>query len=1260
MAIKRYGTVEDFNDAADKGWRPIGDFAEPFNAIFKANGYTILGLQMNRADSVNGRDQAGFFGHIGSHARLDGVGLLEVDVRGRFSVGGLVGWNNNGMIANGFVEGSVAGSQAGGLLDSSWIGGIAGTNNGAIVNSYAQANVFGHTMIGGLVGSATRDSRIKNSYAEGVVVIGTNYVGGLAGFNQGRFEDCYARVAIRGIFSLAGLVALNDDEGVIENCYATITDGSFGIINGLVNDNQGVVNQSYWQENVNISDNGVGQAQDLPQVTSLLGWSSDNWDFTAGEYPSVKYTTGDDEDSPACETPPPDSELPNCGALLPEQRFDLERIALIGTSLSPDFDIAIDEYTAGVTAGTTNVRVIVHANRRDTSITINGNATSASVVNVVKLAEVGNTQITVVNQNRARTYTITVIKITLPPCHALIEFSDDDGIDQAIDVDKDNDGLIEICDLEGLDEIRHQSDGTGYKTSPDADAITIGCPSDGCTGYELTKSLDFTDNNSYRLAASKGKWTMGEGWLPINFLSSIFDGNNHIIANLYINRMRISLGLFAVGFQSEIRNVNLSDVDINGSGSSSGLTGGLAGLNAGLIVNARMTGTVSVTGGSVGGLVGSNGVGGIIQDSSASGTVTGNRNVGGLVGISLSIIRGSFADGTVSGNNNVGGLVGTLTQGSGQVAVINSHADSVVKGITGIGGLIGGSDGFVVSSHASGTVSGHSDVGGLVGRNDTNTNPTFNSTGRIFNSYATGPTTGTSNVGGLIGINRGIIANTYATGPTTGTSNVGGLVGLLESGSLALENEDMTMTPSQGGTIENSYATGKVSATVDDNQSIGGMVGATSGTVTITASYWDTDTSGQDASAAGIGRTTLQLQEPTAAGSTLTEVYYNWNPDYPRRADWDFGDDMSYPALRYGVSPDEDVAACSDDPDAMLPQCSLLLPNQLGRDRGLDFVFFLSDIDNLSIEREPSFSPLVKQYEVLFVTRNAIRLRPFAVNSNNATIKVIRDGENPERDYFAGMNSGDTSIEIPFSDTTTTLIIMVTETTDGFEAENVYRFEITKVLPPVLSEVVVFENGEMDTNDTVDEGSQITLGFTIDNASGDHRYEVRINGESTEPVAQSTSSITIELPTDLISGDAQSLNVNLELIVEGFLLDVPIITSLTKVLTVRKIDNGSPDIEAEVNGGDLSVFIGSDPDGDGTTSYQWQRLNYEAGTPRWINLDSQTGSTFSESLGVNPDVNPAGSLRYRVEVTYIDAQDYEIVELIPFVYRVEADDNDTD
>ena len=48
------------------------------------------------------------------------------------------------------------------------------------------------------------------------------------------------------------------------------------------------------------------------------------------------------------------------------------------------------------------------------------------------------------------------------------------------DIDQDDDGLIEICDLEGLDAIRHQPDGTGYKASADATRVTTGCRSGGC------------------------------------------------------------------------------------------------------------------------------------------------------------------------------------------------------------------------------------------------------------------------------------------------------------------------------------------------------------------------------------------------------------------------------------------------------------------------------------------------------------------------------------------------------------------------------------------------------------------------------------------------------------------------------------------------------------------------------------------------------------------------------------------------------------
>ena len=81
-----------------------------------------------------------------------------------------------------------------------------------------------------------------------------------------------------------------------------------------------------------------------------------------------------------------------------------------------------------------------------------------------------------------------------------------DGVDQMEDIDKDGDGLIEICDLEGLNEIRFQLDGSGYTTGTSAMGamkITTGCPNDRCTGYELTSGLDFMDDNSYRTTANK-------------------------------------------------------------------------------------------------------------------------------------------------------------------------------------------------------------------------------------------------------------------------------------------------------------------------------------------------------------------------------------------------------------------------------------------------------------------------------------------------------------------------------------------------------------------------------------------------------------------------------------------------------------------------------------------------------------------------------------------------------------------------------------
>ena len=246
------------------------------------------------------------------------------------------------------------------------------------------------------------------------------------------------------------------------------------------------------------------------------------------------------------------------------------------------------------------------------------------------------------------------------------------------DIDQDDDGLIEICDLEGLNAMRYQWDGSGYKASESATKITAGCGEGGCRGYELIRDLDFNNSDHYRDIANKTAWTTGAGWQPMR-LESVFEGNNHTISNLMIDREQAGhVGLFGVasGSDASINGVGLIDVDIK----------------------ARI---------SVGGLVGAMFNGVSISNSYATGDVVAQAKAGGLVGdCSYSAITGSHASGTVSiGYNSAGGLAGYLLV----CDVSDSHALSVVKGFDRVGGLVGDNNGYssrISNSYAIADVAG--------------------------------------------------------------------------------------------------------------------------------------------------------------------------------------------------------------------------------------------------------------------------------------------------------------------------------------------------------------------------------------------------------------------------------------------------------------------------------------------------------------------------------------------------------------------------
>ncbi|WP_320818864.1 GLUG motif-containing protein [Thalassolituus sp.] len=157
----------------------------------------------------------------------------------------------------------------------------------------------------------------------------------------------------------------------------------------------------------------------------------------------------------------------------------------------------------------------------------------------------------------------------------------------------------------------------------------------------------------------------------------------------------------------------------------------------------------------------------------------------------------------------------------------------------------------------------------------------------IEQSYSTGSVSGSEIVGGLIGITdlSVSIANVFATGAVNGSRNVGGIAGFLYLNS----------------SLSNSLSTGLVTATDDYEGGVLGFYGEVG--VTITNSYWATDTSGQLNSALEserdnyFGATLAELQCPTSSDNTddcvvNNTLYATWDDTL-----WDFGTSSQLPGL---------------------------------------------------------------------------------------------------------------------------------------------------------------------------------------------------------------------------------------------------------------------------------------------------------------------------------------------------------------------------
>ena len=279
------------------GFVPIGNSETPYTGTFNGRGFSINGLNIQMASTTA---NSGLFAQTSAGSTIENVGLTNVDVRGGFEVGGLVG-NNLGTINNAYVTGTVAG-----VADSDNAGGLVGLNSGMISNSHSSTTVLGYvgTDIGGLVGFST--GPLSTVYSTGAVTgNGSVDVGGLVGdlrstlnigYSSGPVSDSnssYLNIgglvgftsgsSITNSFSVGsvstssggetvyvgGLVGFNG--GTVSNTYATGSVSSTGgaaFVGGFIGSNGGSVSNSFWDTETAGSGivSGVG-SDEVPNTT---------------------------------------------------------------------------------------------------------------------------------------------------------------------------------------------------------------------------------------------------------------------------------------------------------------------------------------------------------------------------------------------------------------------------------------------------------------------------------------------------------------------------------------------------------------------------------------------------------------------------------------------------------------------------------------------------------------------------------------------------------------------------------------------------------------------------------------------------------------------------------------------------------------------------------------------------------------------------------------------------------------------------------
>lgn len=248
-------------------YKPIGDFSN--NKPFSGNFNGLRNAIANYSFSDTTKNNIGFFGYT-NLATIQRLGISNINISAKDTVGGLVANGESTKIGGCFVYGFIKGKNSvGGLvgigtgatsaIDTSFtnttidaqtnVGGLVGNHNGgAINNSYSNSEIYSSTnannYVGGIIGLAAATPTLNKVYSACKIIrngTNTNF-GKIIGNNIGNNTNCYSRDSVFVNYGNSSTTGYNGNP----KTNTELRDPSFvSILNG---------SNSYWKPDYNILD----------------------------------------------------------------------------------------------------------------------------------------------------------------------------------------------------------------------------------------------------------------------------------------------------------------------------------------------------------------------------------------------------------------------------------------------------------------------------------------------------------------------------------------------------------------------------------------------------------------------------------------------------------------------------------------------------------------------------------------------------------------------------------------------------------------------------------------------------------------------------------------------------------------------------------------------------------------------------------------------------------------------------------------------